>query len=140
MAMRETIGIVAPVPKDLWNNKTEYQCLNIVRYNGSAYIAKKGSEGVEPGVSSHWNEYWAELVKDGGDSDSGKIEDLTEQLEWQGEDISELQESAKTMSRNIEKNREALNAQASEISELDMRVEKIESQTININKINGGKP
>jgi hypothetical protein len=65
MAMRETIGIVAPVPKDEWSNETVYQPLNIVRNNGTTYIAKKGSEGIEPGVSADWKEYWSEIVKDG---------------------------------------------------------------------------
>lgn len=65
MAMSETIGIVAPVPKDEWDNTTVYQSLNIVRNKGVTYIAKKGSEGMEPGISAGWEDYWSELARDG---------------------------------------------------------------------------
>lgn len=71
MAMSETIGIVAPVPKGEWSNETVYQSLNIVRNNGVTYIAKKGSEGIEPGISVGWEEYWSEIVKDGNGGISG---------------------------------------------------------------------
>ena len=65
MAMSEIIGIVAPVPKDEWSNETVYQSLNIVRNNEVTYIAKKGSKGIEPGISAGWEDYWSELARDG---------------------------------------------------------------------------
>lgn len=65
MAMSNIIGIVAPVPKDEWITETLYQSLNIVRNNGATYIAKKESQGIEPGISVDWEEYWSEIVKDG---------------------------------------------------------------------------
>ena len=66
----KNLGIVSPVPADEWNASTTYQKLNIVSHNNGSYIAKQGSTGIEPGVTTNWQTYWMLLVSStGGGSD-----------------------------------------------------------------------
>ena len=67
----KNLGIVSPVPADEWNASTTYQKLNIVSHNNGSYIAKQGSTGIEPGVTTNWQTYWMLLVSatGGGGSD-----------------------------------------------------------------------
>ena len=66
----KNLGIVSPVPADEWNASTAYQKLNIVSHNNGSYIAKQGSTGIEPGVTTNWETYWMLLVSaTGGGSD-----------------------------------------------------------------------
>lgn len=67
----KNLGIVSPVPADEWNASTTYQKLNIVSHNNGSYIAKQGSTGIEPGVTTNWETYWMLLVSatGGGGSD-----------------------------------------------------------------------
>ena len=67
----KNLGIVSPVPADEWNASTTYQKLNIVSHNNGSYIAKQGSTGIEPGVTTNWQTSWMLLVSatGGGGSD-----------------------------------------------------------------------
>lgn len=67
----KNLGIVSPVPADEWNASTTYQKLNIVSHNDSVYIAKQGSTGIEPGVTTNWQTYWMFLVSSTGGGGSG---------------------------------------------------------------------
>ena len=58
----KNLGIVSPVPADEWNASTTYQKLNIVSHNNGSYIAKQGSTGIEPGVTTNWQTFWMLLV------------------------------------------------------------------------------
>lgn len=59
------LGTVSPVPMGDWNSTTQYQKLNIVRYNAASYIAKKQNQGFEPTVTAGWQEVWQAIVYDG---------------------------------------------------------------------------
>lgn len=56
------LGIVSVVPMDLWNPTTQYQKLNLVRYNGATYIATQDNQGVTPTVKG----VWQPMAYDGG--------------------------------------------------------------------------
>lgn len=60
----QNLGIVSPVAMGDWQENFPYQKLNIVRHNGSSYIAKSGNSGIEPGVESGWSAYWMLLNTD----------------------------------------------------------------------------
>ncbi|MBR5286197.1 MAG: hypothetical protein IKU30_04800 [Clostridia bacterium] len=62
MSTVSTLGIAAPVPMGAWNQNTTYQSLNIVSTVNGAYMAKQTSTGVEPEVTSGWQNYWLLLV------------------------------------------------------------------------------
>ena len=62
MATTNNIGIVAPVAKVTWDSETTYQQLNIVLHGSESYIAKAGSTGIEPGVTSGWENSWQLLA------------------------------------------------------------------------------
>lgn len=67
----KNLGIVSPVPADEWNASTTYQKLNIVSHNNGSYIAKQGSTGIEPGVTTNWQTSWMLLVSATGGGGSG---------------------------------------------------------------------
>lgn len=67
----KNLGIVSPVPADDWIASTTYQKLNIVSHNDSVYMAKQGSTGIEPGVTTNWQTYWMFLVSSTGGGGSG---------------------------------------------------------------------
>lgn len=67
----KNLGIVSPVPADEWNASTTYQKLNIISHNNGSYIAKQGSTGIEPGVTTNWETYWMLLVSSTGGGGSG---------------------------------------------------------------------
>lgn len=56
------VGIVSPVPMGDWTATTQYQKLNIVRYNGAMYIATAENMGVTPDSN---NTFWRLQSKDG---------------------------------------------------------------------------
>lgn len=61
----QDLGIVSEVPMGDWNSTTQYQKLNLVRYKGATYIAKKQNQGFEPTVTSGWQENWQVVSYDG---------------------------------------------------------------------------
>lgn len=63
--MEQNLGIVAPVPRGSWVQGTAYEKLNVVRNNGSSYMAIASSTNVEPGVATNWAQYWMLLNSDG---------------------------------------------------------------------------
>ena len=76
----KNLGIVSPVPADEWNASTAYQKLNIVSHNNGSYIAKQGSTGIEPGVTTNWETYWMLLVSaTGGGGSSVEVVQTTGQ-------------------------------------------------------------
>lgn len=52
--MSSSAGRVLIIPKGEYNNATQYQMLDIVRYNGSMYIAKKTTIGNTPADGEYW--------------------------------------------------------------------------------------
>lgn len=52
------LGVIAPVPKGEWNGETIYQPLNIVRLREALYMAIETSQGIEPLVTTGWQNYW----------------------------------------------------------------------------------
>lgn len=77
----KNLGIVSPVPADEWNASTTYQKLNIVSHNDSVYIAKQGSTGIEPGVTTNWQTYWMFLVSSTGGGSDVEVVQTTGQSE-----------------------------------------------------------
>ena len=73
----KVLGIVSIVPMDDWNADTQYQKLNLVRHNGAAYLAKRGSKNVEPGVTQDWQSSWMLVYLDGILSPDGTYPNLT---------------------------------------------------------------
>lgn len=63
------LGIVSPVPMGQWQANVSYQKLNIVRYNGASYIAKKQNTGFEPTITTGWQEIWQVISLDGSSPD-----------------------------------------------------------------------
>lgn len=59
------LGITTNVPMGEWNDTTPYKKLNIVRSNGASYQAKKDNQGVEPTVTTGWQEVWQVVAYDG---------------------------------------------------------------------------
>lgn len=49
-------GRILIMPKGDWNAETEYEMLDLVCHNGTAWLAKKTSVGIEPSVDNA--EYW----------------------------------------------------------------------------------
>lgn len=53
------LGKAIPVPKGNYSAGTRYDRLNMVTSHGGAYIATKDNvQGVQPGVTSGWENYW----------------------------------------------------------------------------------
>lgn len=73
----ELLGIATPVPMGEWQANVNYQKLNIVRYNGASYIAKKQTNGSEPTVSQGWQEVWQAVAYDGLVIPIGTYPDMT---------------------------------------------------------------
>ncbi len=65
MANNQPIGTVCPVPMGEWQANVPYEKLNIVRYNGASYMAKKPNQDFEPTVKQGWQEVWQIIVYDG---------------------------------------------------------------------------
>ena len=63
----QDLGIVSEVPMGDWSATTQYYKLNTVRYGGATYKAKKQNQGVEPTVTTGWQQVWQVVVYDGGD-------------------------------------------------------------------------
>ena len=57
-------GRVAMVPKGEWNAITEYEFLDVVTYNDSAFVAKQDNTGHAP-VGDGTDSYWMKLVESG---------------------------------------------------------------------------
>lgn len=53
--MTQVLGTVAMVPKGEYDSTTYYEKLNTVIYNGSTYVAKKNSMGVDPTDTNFWD-------------------------------------------------------------------------------------
>lgn len=63
--MRETKELlkVSIVPKGEWKSNYYYDRLSLVTYNNSAYLAYSPCIGIEPGVSTGWQQYWMLLIE-----------------------------------------------------------------------------
>ena len=62
----QNLGTVSNVPMGDWNATTQYQKLNTVRSHSATYQAKKNNQGIEPTVTSGWQEVWQVIAYDGG--------------------------------------------------------------------------
>lgn len=67
----EPLGIVAEVPMGDWARTVAYEKLNKVRYIqkggvGVTLLAKKANRGIEPFISSNWQDIWMIENYDGG--------------------------------------------------------------------------
>lgn len=52
-------GRILIMPKGTWNAETEYEMLDLVYYNGTSWLGKKTSVGIEPSDANA--EYWQKL-------------------------------------------------------------------------------
>lgn len=59
------LGIVTNVPMGDWNATTPYMKLNMVRSHNATYQAKKNNQGVEPTVTTSWQDVWQVVAYDG---------------------------------------------------------------------------
>lgn len=62
----ETLGIATNVPMGKWNANTQYKKLNTVRSHNATYQAKKDNSGIEPTITTGWQEIWQVVAYDGG--------------------------------------------------------------------------
>lgn len=54
-----TAGRILIIPKGDYNAETQYEMLDLVRHNGTSWLAKKESTGIEPTVENA--EYWQNM-------------------------------------------------------------------------------
>lgn len=54
-------GRILIMPKGDWNAETEYEMLDLVKYNGTSWLAKKDVTGIEPTVEN--SEYWQNMFE-----------------------------------------------------------------------------
>ena len=54
-------GRILIMPKGDYNAETEYEMLDLVKHNGTSWLAKKESIGIEP--SNDNSEYWQNLFE-----------------------------------------------------------------------------
>lgn len=54
-------GRILIIPKGDWNAETEYEMLDLVKYNGTSWLAKKDVVGKEP--SNDNAEYWQNMFE-----------------------------------------------------------------------------
>lgn len=74
----QPIGIVCPVLMGEWQSTALYEKLNIVRYNGASYMAKKQNQNFQPTVTSGWQAVWQVVAYDGGGVEpTGTYPDMT---------------------------------------------------------------
>lgn len=52
-------GRILIIPKGDWNSETTYEMLDLVRHNGTSWLAKKESTNVEPTETN--SEYWQNM-------------------------------------------------------------------------------
>lgn len=90
------LGIVTNVPMGDWNVATPYMKLNMVRSHGATYQAKKNNQGIEPTVTTGWQDIWQVVAYDGGSvNPDGTYPNMTvgnatnAQNDGTGENISE---------------------------------------------------
>lgn len=69
--LTELLGTVSPVPMGDWQSSVIYNKLNIVKYNGTTYIAKKSNQNYPPETTSGWQEVWMAIADKGGTGDTG---------------------------------------------------------------------
>lgn len=49
-------GRILIIPRGDWNDASTYEMLDLVRHNGTSWLAKKEVVGIEPTIEN--NEYW----------------------------------------------------------------------------------
>ena len=54
-----TAGRILIMPKGDWSGEKEYEMLDLVFHNGTSWLAKKDSIGIEPSVENE--EYWQKV-------------------------------------------------------------------------------
>lgn len=74
MSVRQSLGKVAVVPKGSWDGTKTYEFLDIVKYGGGSYIARKD---VPIGTAITNTEYWVSLVDKGEIGDDGVSPSVT---------------------------------------------------------------
>ena len=67
-------GRILIMPKGAYNASTTYEMLDMVGHNGTSWLAKKTSVGIEPSDAN--NEYWQNMFG----MDAGDIENLRKGL------------------------------------------------------------
>ena len=95
--LTKDLGVVAPVPKGEYNIESYYEKLNIVQYNGFAYIAKQPSKGVPPTNT----EYWQLLI------DGLRKEDIVDNLESSSADKPLSAKQGNVLNENFENSLES---------------------------------
>ena len=56
-----TAGRILIILKGDWNSDTQYEMLDLVKHNGTSWLAKKESIGIEP--SNENAEYWQNVFE-----------------------------------------------------------------------------
>ena len=54
-----TAGRILIIPKGNYNPENEYEMLDLVKHNGTSWLAKQNSIGIEPSESN--DEYWQKM-------------------------------------------------------------------------------
>ena len=53
-------GRILIIPRDAYDEETQYDMLDLVSHNGKAWLAKQAVQGIEP--SDENKEYWHNLL------------------------------------------------------------------------------
>ena len=56
-----TAGRILIIPKGDYDAETQYEMLDLVKHNGTSWLAKKESTGIEPTVENA--EYWQNMFE-----------------------------------------------------------------------------
>ena len=55
----EDAGRILILPKGTWDANTQYEMLDLVYYNGTSWLGRKASQGIEPTNANA--EYWQKV-------------------------------------------------------------------------------
>ena len=76
-------GRILILPKGNYDAETEYEMLDLVKHNGTSWLAKKISVGIEPSEAN--NDYWMDLF------DNNKLAALESEIDSLKTRISNLE-------------------------------------------------
>lgn len=61
----KVLGWTAPIPAGDWDGSKTYNPLNLVRHKTASFIAKSENKGIEPRVTTGWENVWQIMANDG---------------------------------------------------------------------------
>lgn len=83
----KSAGRILIMPKGTYDSSITYEMLDLVKYKGTSWLAKKTAIGIEPSIEN--NEYWQDVF------DSGSLEQIINELN------SELQSTKTNLNNRI---------------------------------------